>query len=237
MIGIYKITSPTKKVYIGQSTNIKKRFSHYKGLNCKRQPIIYNSLLKYGVEKHKFEILCECSVEELNDKERYYQDVFSVIGKNGLNCSLTKTSDRSGKHSEETKFKLSKAHKGKKLSEETKLKMSKIRKGKPRLEETKLKISIGNKNSKNFLGKKHSEKTKFKMSNAKKGNKHNLGKKYSEEHKIKISEGRKKIILNIETGIFYFGVKEASEIININIWTLHGYLNGQRLNKTNLIYV
>jgi len=34
--GIYKITSPTNKVYIGQSTNILFRFRAYKRLNCKK---------------------------------------------------------------------------------------------------------------------------------------------------------------------------------------------------------
>jgi group I intron endonuclease len=80
MIGIYKITSPTKKIYIGQSVNIEKRILSYKGLHCKNQTIIYNSLKKYGVDKHKFEILCECEISELNDKERYYQDLYSAIG-------------------------------------------------------------------------------------------------------------------------------------------------------------
>jgi predicted GIY-YIG superfamily endonuclease len=30
MIGIYKITNPEKEVYIGQSTDIEKRFKTYK---------------------------------------------------------------------------------------------------------------------------------------------------------------------------------------------------------------
>lgn len=63
MIGIYKITSPTKKVYIGQSVNIERRFLVYKKLNCKKQPRLYDSFRKYGVDKHKFEILCECEAD------------------------------------------------------------------------------------------------------------------------------------------------------------------------------
>jgi hypothetical protein len=31
-IGIYKITSPTKRVYIGQSVNIERRFNTYEKL-------------------------------------------------------------------------------------------------------------------------------------------------------------------------------------------------------------
>lgn len=111
MIGIYKITSPTKKVYIGQSIDIEDRFKCYKRLKCKGQVILYASFLKYGVENHKFEILIECEIIELNEKERYYQDLYSCIDKNGMNCILTKSSDRSGKLSEITKKKMSEAQK------------------------------------------------------------------------------------------------------------------------------
>ena len=57
MIGIYKITNPTNKIYIGQSTNIGNRFKHYKSLDCKRQSSLYKSFLKHGVENHNFEII------------------------------------------------------------------------------------------------------------------------------------------------------------------------------------
>lgn len=197
MVGIYKITSPTKKVYIGQSTNIEKRFNNYRLLNCKRQTIIYNSFLKYGVEKHKLEILCECSIDELNDKERYYQDFFDVIGKNGLNCRLTTSSDRSGKLSEESRKKMSEVRIGNKnrtgtiVSKESKLKMTEAKLNMS--EETKRKMSEAHKGNKYCLGNKHSEETKLKMSKAKKG------KILSEEHKRKIGESGKGRIFSEET--------------------------------------
>ena len=43
-IGIYKITSLTGKVYIGQSTNLEKRKDDYVKLRCNKQPKLYNSL-------------------------------------------------------------------------------------------------------------------------------------------------------------------------------------------------
>jgi group I intron endonuclease len=88
MVGIYKITSPTKKVYIGQSIDIEKRFKNYEGLNCKRQPAIYNSLLKYGWEQHIFEVIEECLEEQLNEREIYWGNYFKVLGENGLNLRL-----------------------------------------------------------------------------------------------------------------------------------------------------
>ena len=250
MIGIYKITSPTKRIYIGQSLNIEERFNTYKRLHCKQQIRLYNSFLKYGIDKHKFEILCECNIEELNNKERYYQDAFSAIGKNGLNCRLTASNDRTGKiseksrkkmsdsqigrkqseetikkrietrkwylHSEETKNKLSKSHKGKIMSSESKLKMSNTRTGIKLSEETKSKMRC----------KKHTEESKNKISEYQKG------KIISYETKLKMS----KIILNTETGIYYFGAKEASESINIKLHTLRKKLSGILKNKTSLIY-
>lgn len=49
MVGIYKITNPNGRIYIGQSTDIKFRWGIYRKLKCKDQPSLYNSLKKYGV--------------------------------------------------------------------------------------------------------------------------------------------------------------------------------------------
>ena len=65
-IGIYKITSPSKKIYIGQSIDIEYRWKSYKRLHCQTQTKLYNSLKKYGSDKHKFEILQLCDKEQLN---------------------------------------------------------------------------------------------------------------------------------------------------------------------------
>ena len=102
MVGIYKITNPNNKVYIGQSINIERRFLTYKKYNCQSQIKLYNSLNKYGFDNHIFEIIEECNDEELNTKERYYQEKYDAIEK-GLNCIYTKTNDKSGRISETEK--------------------------------------------------------------------------------------------------------------------------------------
>lgn len=88
MIGIYKITSPSSKVYIGQSRNIKKRWGDYSAHKKKQkdQTAIFYSLKKYGKENHKFEVLEECSLEELNEREIYYIEKYDSVNK-GLNIS------------------------------------------------------------------------------------------------------------------------------------------------------
>ena len=104
MIGIYKITSPNGKIYIGQSVNIKRRWNQHK--YQKLDTILSRSFKKYGVDNDTFEILCECEISELNEKERYYQDYYNAIGLNGLNSKLTQTNDKSGYTTEEVKLKI-----------------------------------------------------------------------------------------------------------------------------------
>ena len=88
MIGIYKITNPKGRVYIGQSINIERRFKEYKNNLAKGQLLLNRSFLKYGIYRHIFEIILECEKENLNNLERYFQILFNCV-KNGLNCILT----------------------------------------------------------------------------------------------------------------------------------------------------
>lgn len=93
MTGIYKITSPKNKIYIGQSIDIERRFKNYKSISqTKGQIMLHNSFKKYGVNNHIFEIVEECNIELLNERERYYQDFYNVLN-DGLNCILTNTKD------------------------------------------------------------------------------------------------------------------------------------------------
>lgn len=195
MIGIYKITSPSGKIYIGQSIDIKNRFIKYKCLDCKKQIRLYRSLVKYGIDNHLFEIVLECSTDELNDKERYYQDLYHCIGKDGLNCILTKSNDKNGERSTDTKLKISNTLKGHKHSEETKLKISITNTGKKHTEASLLKMSESQKGSKHsedakikiglwHKGKVQSEEARLKMSLSRKGI------KWSEEARLKRAENR-----------------------------------------------
>jgi len=46
--GIYKLTSPSGKCYIGQSVNLEKRILSYARRDCVFQTKIYNAICKYG---------------------------------------------------------------------------------------------------------------------------------------------------------------------------------------------
>lgn len=130
MIGIYKITSPSGKVYIGQSIDIKYRFITYRRLRCKSQTRLYYSFIKHGVENHLFEVVCECKPEQLCELERHYQDFYNTIGSNGLNCIAKSTNDKSPYISEETRKRLRDSHVGYVLTEEHRMKISNAHKGK-----------------------------------------------------------------------------------------------------------
>ena len=128
IIGIYKITSPTNKVYIGQSGDIKKRWKIY-FKNSPNQPKIFRSFKKHGVENHKFEIIEECSLDQLNEKEIYWKQYYiNLVGwEKVLFCQLI--DGNGGNRSEETKQKISKANKGRKFNDEICRKISLAKKG------------------------------------------------------------------------------------------------------------
>ena len=84
--GIYKITSPSKRVYIGQSVDIYIRWNSHRSMVCNKEiPILHNSMKKYGVKRHKFEIIARCAENELNDYEKFFIDLHDATGKNGMN--------------------------------------------------------------------------------------------------------------------------------------------------------
>ena len=70
--GIYIIKSPSGKIYIGQSVDIKRRIKYYKYKGAKEQPFLNNSFVKYGFENHIFNILIECDRKMLNQLEQIY---------------------------------------------------------------------------------------------------------------------------------------------------------------------
>lgn len=115
-IGIYKWTSPTGKIYVGQSKNLKQRKEWYlsNGIEQASMPKLKRSFKKHGIENHIFEIIEYCSLEQLNDRETYWGLYYNTLEK-GLNCKL---GEQNCIFSENTKDKMSKAKKGKSLTQQ-----------------------------------------------------------------------------------------------------------------------
>jgi group I intron endonuclease len=84
---IYIITSPSNKVYIGQTINFKRRLREYKSGKYKSQTALFNSIKKYGFESHKIEIIEECLSDSLNYLETYYIKKYNSCYA-GLNCNF-----------------------------------------------------------------------------------------------------------------------------------------------------
>jgi group I intron endonuclease len=161
MIGIYKITNPKGKIYIGQSMNINKRKYAYKSAD-KRVigPKISNSLNKYGWENHKFEIIEECNIDQLYEKEVYWKEVILNEKQGDLTQVLFCNMHDVGSFGPLSQHIIDKL-KGQKRTIETKLKMRNAKIGKPS----------------NFQGKKHTDETKKIQSNKKLGKPSNNPKK------------------------------------------------------------
>lgn len=199
-IGIYKITNPKGRIYIGQSIDIKRRFKEYKILSSsKKQCKLHNSFNKYGISSHSFSVIEYCDISELNSKERYYQELFNCIGSYGLNLKLQSTDELKEVPSIETKNKISESMKQKHQDPEYKLKMIFSRKGVPKSEETKLKLR---------------EKTGRDFGNLKIG----VCGEFSP---------RSKKVIDLKTSIIYFSAKEASIRLNIGYTALKNNLNGK----------
>lgn len=113
---IYKITSPTDKIYIGSTTDFKNRVYKYRRCLCKDQTRLYNSIKKYGFDNHILEIIEECDEFLLNERERYWQEHYNVLSKNGLNCLYVETTSKKRKLSNKTKNKIRLANLGEKNS-------------------------------------------------------------------------------------------------------------------------
>ena len=104
MIGIYKITNKINgKSYIGYSNNIERRFKEH----CyKNEQTIDKAIRKYGADSFAFEVLEECSLSELQEKEKYWISVYNTyygygyneheggvnsVGENNNNAKLTES--------------------------------------------------------------------------------------------------------------------------------------------------
>ena len=85
---VYKLISPNKKVYIGISKKIERRFKEYEKLRCKNQILLYNSLKKYGWDNFTKEILYKnLSKEEAKQKEKEFILIYKQLN-NSLNITF-----------------------------------------------------------------------------------------------------------------------------------------------------
>jgi group I intron endonuclease len=213
-VGIYKITNPNGKIYIGQSTDIEKRFKYYYRLECKGQTKIFNSLKKYGPENHVFEIIEECSIEQLNEREIYWGLRYKVLNENGLNLKELgiggkwndemKRKFREKRNSKEWKSFISSIHVNKKVSDSTREKQRNARLNIPQSQTVKEKRGIYN--------------------------------KHSEEHIQKFIKSKSKSIICLNDNKEYNSIKEAENILGIDHSNIIKVLKGIKKDYKGLIF-
>lgn len=230
---IYKITNPSGKIYIGSTVDLKDRIYRYKTARLGRQLKIKHSIIKYGWDNHKFETIFECDEIDKYKYEAFYGDKFQVLGDNGLNLSLPNGESKGYALSESTKLKIGLAHKGKKISEEQKASMLITLKkyfkenGHPRTGR-----APWNKGKDFLKGEKNPmygvirplewriNQSNLMKRNAPRGSNHS----------------KSRIIIDINTGVYYYGLIELHGLIGGSYSTLRAKLNGSNKNNTQYRY-
>ena len=232
----------SRKPYIYKVTNCENH-QYYIGSQCSGKTIGVNYFTSstnkafkdgfktYGEEKYKIEIVKEFEdPDECVHAENYMiRDHMQLKDGLCLNrfycCSNEKIFSRAGTHlPDETRKKMSEAHKGTHHSEETRKKMSIVRKGRPGYNK----------------GLHHSEEAKQKISRARKGHPgYNKGLHHSEETRKKMSIAKKgrpaknQIKISIEGEVFN-SLTEASKYYNVYPSTISLWAKNK---KHNVVYV
>ena len=200
--GIYNITNIINdKIYCGSSHDIKHRwYSHRADLRRNKHSNIHlqRSWNQYGELSFKFDIVEECPIDRLQEREQYHLDIAKQEPDKFYNMAIDVIAPARGyKHSEETKRKLHDMNVGengywfgKKASKETKDKQSLARKGKPSWAST------------------HKEE----MSKIQNGNQYGLGYKHTQDHKNKISKLMIGNDYGLDKTIYTFKHKITNEI-------------------------
>jgi len=220
---IYKITSPSNKVYIGQTTEISIE-RRYKGGVDRNQRKLYNSVNKYGWDSHIKEIIESIEftdIKELDTRETYWIRFYNSIIE-GLNC---REGGNNGFLSEESKLRISNSVKeyiknngifweGRKHTQHSLDLISKNRAGKLKGKDH------------FYYGKKRTEEVKEKLSKALSGEKNpNFGKPRNIETKNKIGKAN----AGINNGMYGKKFKRTEDQIN-NL--SQGLLNSNKLKES-----
>lgn len=237
--GIYAIINlDTGKRYIGSAArSFRDRWLKHKSelrRNKHHSPYFQKAWNKYTEFRFEFKILEFVSPEYCLQREQWWMDLFgSYLEENGYNICLNAGSPTLGrKHSEETKEKIGRAHRGKFVSEETREKSRLSHLGYKHSEEAKKKVGDF------WRGRKKSEETKAKMKAHKRSKEHiekisqaNTGKKRSDEQKLGMAKSKKPegyYLLSPQGELFHFyNMSDFCKEHNLTISKVSQVINGK----------
>lgn len=234
---IYKMVSPSDRVYVGLTCDLPKRKRSYKRFDCKSQVLLYNSLNKHGFDNLNFEVIdnFDGTPSEARSKEifwiRTYMSNFNKYPEqNGLNLTDGGQGTFGRKMSEERKKHLSDLYKGlaffagHKHTDEAKASISKSKKGKKSPHKGKTwGIEYCLSNSKGQKNKSLSSK----------------GRKLSEEVKDRLRKNRKStskkpLLLISENEVLEFSsIRKTSVFLGIGTGLIKRIVDGFNNNKFN----
>lgn len=141
IIGIYKITSPTERIYIGQSWDVKRRWGYHKN-DRKSNGLLQRSIKKHGFSAHVFEVLVSLPAtttqDILNGLERVFIQGYKDQGASLLNLT---EGGYNASPSSEHRERIRRALMGIKRSDETRRRISESKKGTVHTEEHKRLVS------------------------------------------------------------------------------------------------
>lgn len=225
---IYRIINPSGRVYIGKTLNFAARLRCYRhdGTTIK-QPLVYRSFKKYGMDTHKFDIIDTftstnsfCNGKELFWIKTYMSNINKYPEQKGMNLTDGGDGTLGFKKSPEEVAKMVLRNTGRKQSDAQKQKTSERHKG-----------------NKYNLGRVASEETKMKMSIKSKARNWNPSKEEGY-----INPNVKGVVVLDNNGAYvteYQSISLAAKSIGVNDNTLRRWLHGKAkwLNKKNRNFI
>jgi group I intron endonuclease len=186
--GVYKITNKINgKCYIGSSIDIRRRkATHFRELSrgTHGNSYLQRAWYKYGCDAFEFKTVLICSKENVIFYEQIIMDLIQpCIADNGYNAVPNAGNIHGYKHTEDARMKISIARTGKGIipSEETRKRMSLAHKGKTFSDKARQNM----RNARKLMNKQVSQETRGKISKA------NKGRKASHETRMKLIEAAK----------------------------------------------
>jgi len=232
---VYVFTFPNGKHYVGQCREpAENRWKGGSGYN--NQPFVYNAILKYGWSNIKREI----AHSGLTRKAAYQKEVETIASlrcnaaKGGVGYNLSDGGEsgfKGGRHTTETKERLSEAHSGenncfygKTHPPETRRRMSEAGKKRFASEEARAWLGSLRKGKPSpMLGKRLTPEAKKRLSEI------NSGEKHPQYGMTGIKNPKAKAVRCIETGVVYGCRSEAAEVLGLSDYSHIGSAcNGSR---------
>ena len=138
---LYRLTSPSGRVYIGIAKNTRKRWQeHVQSARNGSRCVLHSAIRKYGFDNFKKEVLVTSTFAYVKDLEVKAIAAYGTMAPVGYNLTAGGDGTNGYAHTGETKQRVSAAQKGRTFTEEHKRRLSEARKGKTMSEEQKQKI-------------------------------------------------------------------------------------------------